>query len=77
MVDASLLAYGQQETLPDADGQFVNAPYFYFHDGQLKFNTNRLDNANDNFGSVSGFVPKSLFQKERFVWTAPFVSALI
>lgn len=45
---------------PDADGQFVNAPYFNFNDGKVKFDTNDFDNANDNYGSASGFLPKSL-----------------
>lgn len=46
--------------IPDADGQFENAPYFDFNDGQLKFDTNWVSNANDNYGSASGFSPKSL-----------------
>ena len=45
---------------PDADGQFDNAPYFNFNDSQVKFDTNWFDNANDNYGSASGFSPKSL-----------------
>ena len=45
---------------PDADGQFENAPYFNFNDGKVKFDTNWFDNANDNYGSASGFLPKSL-----------------
>ena len=45
---------------PDADGQFDNAPYFNFNDGKVKFNTNWVDNANDNYGSASAFLPKSL-----------------
>ena len=50
---------------PDADGDFSNAPIFNFNDGKVKFNANRVDNANDNYGSASGFVPKSLlFNKE-------------
>ncbi len=46
--------------IPDADGQFENAPYFNFNDGKLKFDTNWVSNANDNYGSASGFSPKSL-----------------
>jgi len=50
---------------PNADGQFVKAPIFNFNDDKLKFNTNDVDNANENYGSVSGFLPKSLPQKKR------------
>lgn len=46
--------------IPDADGDFSNAPIFNFNDGKVKFNANWFDNANDKYGSVSGFVPKSL-----------------
>jgi hypothetical protein len=45
---------------PGADGVFSNAPIFNFNDGKVNFNANRVDNANDNYGSASGFVPKSL-----------------
>ena len=50
---------------PDADGQFDNAPNFNFNDGRVKFDTNWVDNANDNYGSVSAFLPKSLFKRQR------------
>jgi hypothetical protein len=41
--------YGRaREISPDADGQFSQAPIF--NDGQLKFNTTWIDNANDNYG---------------------------
>ena len=43
---------------PNADGDFSKSPYFNFNDDKLKFNTNDVSNANDNYGSVSGFVPK-------------------
>ncbi|MEN9551952.1 MAG: hypothetical protein RI935_329 [Candidatus Parcubacteria bacterium] len=43
---------------PDADGKFWNAPIFNFNDDKLKFNTNDVSNANENYGSVSGFLPK-------------------
>jgi len=49
---------------PDADGQFENAPYFNFNDGKLKFNTNWVSNANDNYGSASAFSPKSLLEND-------------
>ena len=44
----------------DGNG-FSNSPYVNFNDGKVKFDTKWFDNANDNFGAVSGFVPKSLF----------------
>jgi len=47
----------------DADGSFENAPYFNFNDSKLKFDTNRVDNANDNYGSASAFVPEYLIFK--------------
>lgn len=43
---------------PNADGDFSKSPIFNFNDDKLKFNTNDMSNANDNYGSVSGFVPK-------------------
>lgn len=51
--------------IPDADGKFSKAPYFNFNDGQLKFNTNWVDNPNENYGSASGSLPKSLLSGER------------
>ena len=45
---------------PESDVRFDNAPYFNFNDGNVKFDTNRVDNANDNYGSVSGVRPKYL-----------------
>jgi hypothetical protein len=56
------------EYAPGGDGQFVNAPYFNFNGGDLKFNTNWVDNPNDNYGSASGFLSKSLL-------SAPIVSS--
>lgn len=49
---------------PEADGDFSNAPYFNFNDGKLKFNTNFVDNPNENYGSASGFLSKSLPKKD-------------
>lgn len=49
----------------DSDVRFDNAPYFKFNDDKVKFDTNYVDNANDNYGSASGFDPKSLFIKEK------------
>ena len=48
---------------PDADGRFGNAPYFNFNDGKVKFNTDDVSNPNDNYGSASGFLSKSLLIK--------------
>jgi hypothetical protein len=48
----------------EADGDFDKAPYFNFNDDKVKFDTNRVDNTNDNYGSASGFLPKSLLNEE-------------
>ena len=45
---------------PNADGDFSKSPIFNFNDDKLKFNTNDVSNANENYGSVSGFLPKYL-----------------
>jgi hypothetical protein len=50
---------GQGQISDDGDGQFGHAPYFNFND-KAKFDTNDVSNANDNYGSSSGFVSKSL-----------------
>ena len=55
----------EERHYPDADGQFDNAPYFNFNDDKVKFDTNWFDNANDNYGSASGFVPKSLLLRSK------------
>ena len=52
-----------QRQYPDSDVRFDHAPYFNFNDGKVKFDTNYVDNANDNYGSASGLVPKSLPSK--------------
>lgn len=49
-----------RSNIPGAVGGFSNAPNFNFNDGEVKFDTNRMDNVNDNFGSASGFLAKSL-----------------
>jgi len=49
-----------KDKYPDADVRFDHAPYFNFNDGKVKFDTNWFDNANENYGSASAFVPKSL-----------------
>ena len=48
------------DNYPDADDRFDHAPIFNFNDGKVKFDTNWYDNANENYGSVSAFVPKFL-----------------
>lgn len=50
--------------ISEADGEFDKAPYFNFNDDKVKFDTNRVDNTNDNYGSASGFLPKSLLNEE-------------
>ena len=56
----------------NGDG-FSNSPYVNFNDGKVKFDTKWFDNANDNFGTVSGFVPKSLFYSKGYPQRIPFV----
>lgn len=60
------------DNIPDADGDFSNAPIFNFNDGKVKFNANWFDNANDNYGSVSAFLPKSLYQDRKVSITDTF-----
>jgi hypothetical protein len=45
------------------DSSFDHAPYFNFNDDKVKFDTNDVDNANDNYGSASAVLPKSLLVK--------------
>lgn len=45
---------------PEDKDDFVNAPYANFKDDKLQFDTKIVDNANENYGSVSGFSLKSL-----------------
>jgi len=61
-----------QRQYPDSDVRFDHAPYFNFNDGKVKFDTNTVDNANENYGSASGVVPKSLIIAKGAFW-APFV----
>jgi hypothetical protein len=51
--------------IADADGDFSKSPIFNFNDDKLKFDTNDVDNANDNYGSASAFLPKSLLRRLR------------
>ena len=51
---------GKSRNPQNSDAPFDHAPIFNFNDDKLKFDTNWSDNANDNYGSASGFlVPKS------------------
>lgn len=45
-----------------ADGDFSHAPYFNFHDGQVKFGTSGVSYAYDNYGSASGFAPQAILE---------------
>lgn len=36
----------------NADGDFSKSPVFNFNDDKLKFNTNDVSNANENYGCV-------------------------
>lgn len=51
----------EQKQNPDADGVFSKSLNFKFNDDKVKFDANYVDNVNDNYGSASGFAPKSLF----------------
>ena len=46
------------EYSPDGDGIFKNSPYFGFYGGWLEFQTGRFEDANDLYGSASGFLPQ-------------------
>lgn len=59
---------------PDADGKFSNAPYFNFNDDKVKFDTNDVSNANDDYGTASGFSPKYLdVSSKGILYWMPFV----
>ena len=58
---------------PDADGVFSKAPIFNFNDDKLKFDTNDVSNANDNYGSASAFVPKYPIYTKGILLRIPFV----
>lgn len=46
------------EFAPDADGDFSDAPYFPFINGELKFGARWIVTALDDFGSASAFSPQ-------------------
>ena len=59
---------------PEADSVFSKASIWNFNDDKVKFDTNDVDNPNENYGSVSGFVPKSLLISTKGVLSGyPFV----
>lgn len=43
---------------PVADGKFGCAPFFFFYDGRVKFDTSVVGDAYDVYGSASGFLPQ-------------------
>ncbi|TSC91868.1 MAG: Uncharacterized protein CEN92_174 [Candidatus Berkelbacteria bacterium Licking1014_96] len=46
------------EFASDADGDFSNAPYLHWFDGELEFNTYWVGNPNQYYGLVSAFLPQ-------------------
>ena len=46
------------EFSPKADGVFSKAPILNVNDDRLKFDTNDVDNANENYGTASFFLPQ-------------------
>jgi len=46
------------EYAPAADGDFSFAPFFYFDGGRVEFGSSWFDDAYDDFGSASGFLPQ-------------------
>jgi hypothetical protein len=49
----------RQKQYPDGDATFSKSPYLNFNDDKVKFDTNDVDYANDNYGSASGFFPQA------------------
>ena len=59
---------------PNADGDFSKSPIFNSNDDKLKFDASVVSNANENYGSVSGFLPKYLYVRAKGIPTGiPFV----
>ncbi len=46
------------EFAPEAGGQFVAAPIFYFLGGEVGFSAHEIDNPDDDYGSASAFLLK-------------------
>lgn len=66
------VAWIESSKTPDADGVFSKAPIFNFNDDKLKFDTNDVSNANDNYGSASAFVPKYPIYTKGILLGIPF-----
>ena len=47
-----------KDNYPDGNGDFSHAPYFNFNDDKVRFDTKHVSNANDNYGTASGFLPQ-------------------
>ena len=50
---------GRSNKAPDADGDFYNAPYLNVNDDRFYYNSNDVDNPNENYGTASAFVPSA------------------
>ena len=50
---------GRSKKAPDGDGQFVNASYLNVNDDRFYYNSNDVDNPNENYGTASAFVPSA------------------
>lgn len=51
---------------PEADGDFYKALYLNFNDDKAKLDTNDVDNVNQNYASVYGFLPKPPYHKKEY-----------
>jgi hypothetical protein len=58
---------GQRQQAFEAKGHWFNAPIWNFNDDKLKFNTNKVDNYYEYYGSSSAFLPVYQFSQESFV----------
>lgn len=56
------------EYSPGADGDFSRAPVFFFGDGEVEFYTYWVYDPDAYYGSASGFLPKSLCEKQKSVY---------
>jgi len=48
----------------EGDDVFKQAPNWNFNDDKVKFDTNDVSDTNDNYGSSSAFLTKSLLKKD-------------
>jgi len=72
-----LLKKDGQSKLTEADGQADKAPYLNFNDDKVKFNTNNRDNANENYGMLSCWLPPKCLLKKEVLKTPSFSSLKI